>query len=1168
MDRSKYTVGWICALTEEFVAARAFLDETHERLKDQDPKDSNNYALGKMSDHNVVIACLPLGEYGTASAAGVAINMVRSFPNIRIGMMVGIGGGAPSRRHDIRLGDIVVSTPGDGNGGVFQYDFGKSIQTKEFVETGFLNQPPEMLRTALQALKATYQLEGHTLINDVEKVLQDRPRLKKAYCRPNVVDRLYKSTFIHSIPSEDCKSCGSDPSYVKRRDPRDQDDDDPAIHYGLIASGNQVMKDAQIRDKLARQRGVLCFEMEAAGLMNRFPCLVIRAYTKDLLRHLIPEQVVAGKSAIDMLQGIHGQLESLVQKTDNINYKLNWAKLSIARGATFDSFATQHDEECLPGTRAKILHLIREWAISPQGKCIFWLNGMAGTGKSTISRTLAKDFQEKGALGATFFFKKGEADRGNAYKFFPTIAKQIYQKLPEIDLRKIIEEQPDMSNKALSMQFETLILQPLSSLHSINNELPLMIIVIDALDECENDNDIRAIIQLLPQVQATKSVRLRVFITSRPELPIRLGFEHVEGDYQDLVLHHVPMADIEHDLSLFINHKLDGIRRSRSLPEDWPVLDRLCSKYGKNGRQKQFKQVQELVSAIVLFENPLSVIALSNLIDIPTTTIKIRLNSLHSVLNIPIDETAPIRLFHLSFRDFLLDYETREKTALWEHLLHWIEAMGILGLASDVIHAIQNLQSVAQGGQNPKMLELLYDARRFILKFRHLAGAAPLQLYISGLLFSPTCSMIQKLFVQEKPDWISISRNIDANWDAQLQTLEGHKDDIVFIAISPDGVLLASCGRDKTVRIWEVATGAVRQTIKGRSQVVFSPDNQFLAIGHAKGTILWDITTQRVHKENSNAANIMAYSPDGRMLASTFYNRTIELWDLDVEFTKQESRSRAIKEIEFSSDGKLVISSSSNGINVWNPSQENLEQDFNDYYLAYGRDDVMTLSADGRFLAYPFLTPPVFPDTFKHVEVRDIKAGINWTIRMNDKYGQQLAVCFSGEGGDCVRAVKIWDCTTGVLLKTLESCLWQLTCVAFSINRQLLAREKWFENINGLRGPVYGPIIEPWNLGTGKLHKGLEGEGGRVPENAVPISPPPIEDLEFLRFQNRYVQRQEITVFENEWVCFQGRKILWLPLKYRATCSAANDATRTVVLGHEWGGVTFIKFSRCTDLKI
>ncbi|KAL7960016.1 hypothetical protein V8C34DRAFT_94543 [Trichoderma compactum] len=450
-----------------------------------------------------------------------------------------------------------------------------------------------MLRTALQSLKASHQLEGHTLNNDVDQVVRTKSRLKRTYCRPNIDDQLYKSTFIHSTPSEDCQSCGSDPSHVEQRDPRDEEDDDPAIHYGLIASGNQVMKDAQIRDKFTQERGVLCFEMEAAGLMNRFPCLVIRgicdysdshkndkwrgyaaimaaAYTKDLLRHLIPEQVVAGKSAIDLLQGIHGQLESLVEKTDGVSYKLDLAKLSTAPGAQFDSFATQHEDECLTGTRIEILRQVREWAVSPQGKCIFWLNGMAGTGKSTICRTLAKEFQEKRALGATFFFKRGEADRGNASKLFPTLAKQIYQKFHEMDLRKMFEGQPDISNKGLSAQFEKLILQPILSLHSTSSELPLMVIVIDALDECEGDSDIRTIIQLLPQVQATRSIQLRVFITSRPELPIRLGFKDVEEDYQDLVLHHVSRADTERDISLFINHKLENIRKYRLLPQDWP----------------------------------------------------------------------------------------------------------------------------------------------------------------------------------------------------------------------------------------------------------------------------------------------------------------------------------------------------------------------------------------------------------------------------------------------------------------------------------------------------------------------------------------------------------------------------------------------------------------------
>ncbi|KAL6409962.1 WD repeat-containing protein [Ilyonectria robusta] len=122
------TVGWICAIRTEYVAAQEFLDEEHEALEFVSPNDTNDYTLGRLGKHNVVIAVLPDGEYGTSSAASVATNMLHSFPNVRIGLMVGIGGGAPSEKHDIRLGDIVVSAPRDGEGGVFQYDFGKTIQ--------------------------------------------------------------------------------------------------------------------------------------------------------------------------------------------------------------------------------------------------------------------------------------------------------------------------------------------------------------------------------------------------------------------------------------------------------------------------------------------------------------------------------------------------------------------------------------------------------------------------------------------------------------------------------------------------------------------------------------------------------------------------------------------------------------------------------------------------------------------------------------------------------------------------------------------------------------------------------------------------------------------------------------------------------------------------------
>jgi nucleoside phosphorylase len=324
-----YTVGWICAILTEYVAAQAFLDDKHSRPKHVSPHDNNDYTLGTVGEHNVVIAVLPNGEYGTASAAGVARDMLHSFPNVRIGLMVGIGGGAPSSEHDIRLGDIVVSAPRNGTSGVLQYDFGKTIQDQGFSTTGFLDQPPTMLRTAVSGLSAQYESEGNQIQECVQKVLQDKTRLQKKYGRPSEdSDRLYLSSIVHPAGNEeDCtEACAIDTSALVIRNKRADDEDNPAIHYGLVASANQLMKDALVRDKLAKESNVLCFEMEAAGLMNHFPCLVIRgicdysdthknkhwqgyaamaaaAYAKDLLCRIPPNKIEHEQRISEVLSG-------------------------------------------------------------------------------------------------------------------------------------------------------------------------------------------------------------------------------------------------------------------------------------------------------------------------------------------------------------------------------------------------------------------------------------------------------------------------------------------------------------------------------------------------------------------------------------------------------------------------------------------------------------------------------------------------------------------------------------------------------------------------------------------------------------------------------------------------------------------------------------------------
>lgn len=324
-----YTVGWICAIPIEYVAAQAFLDEKHEGPDYVSPNDNNDYTLGKIGRHNVVIAVLPRGEYGLSSAASVARDMLHSFPNVRIGLMVGIGGGAPTSEHDIRLGDVVVGVRDNGKGGVIQYDFGNVTQGQRFQETGFLNQPPTLLRTAVGGLMAQYESDGSQIRETVNTVIAGKPRLRRKYMRPEATtDRLYRSQVVHLPNNEtDCAIlCGDDPSNLIERSSRyEEGDDDPAIHYGLIASASTHMRDASVRDEMAK-KGVLCFETDAAGLVNHFPCLVIRgicdysdshtdeqwqgyaamtaaAYAKDLLYRITPNRVKAENKISNILSG-------------------------------------------------------------------------------------------------------------------------------------------------------------------------------------------------------------------------------------------------------------------------------------------------------------------------------------------------------------------------------------------------------------------------------------------------------------------------------------------------------------------------------------------------------------------------------------------------------------------------------------------------------------------------------------------------------------------------------------------------------------------------------------------------------------------------------------------------------------------------------------------------
>jgi nucleoside phosphorylase len=189
-----------------------------------------------------------------------------AFPSARFGLMVGIGGGVPSEEADIRLGDVVISKPHKTHGGVVQYDSGKATPSG-FERTGLLNTPPTVLLNAVANLRAKH-MRGRGRLAEYLIKLDSLPDFTREAAGP---DALFNAAYDHKGGAT-CKQC--DTSYLVDRERRRQD---LVVHYGTIASGNQVMRSAAERDKVSAELGgVLCFEMEAAGLMNSFPCLVIR----------------------------------------------------------------------------------------------------------------------------------------------------------------------------------------------------------------------------------------------------------------------------------------------------------------------------------------------------------------------------------------------------------------------------------------------------------------------------------------------------------------------------------------------------------------------------------------------------------------------------------------------------------------------------------------------------------------------------------------------------------------------------------------------------------------------------------------------------------------------------------------------------------------------------
>lgn len=258
-------------------------------------------------------------------------------------------------------------------------------------------------------------------------------------------------------------------------------------------------------------------------------------------------------------------------------------KLPNVAQAAFNSYEKRHESACLENTRVEVLQEIRDWVQGHDDRPIFWLSGLAGTGKSTIARTVARESDETGCLGASFFFSRGGGDLAHAGKFFPTIAIQLSNKIQSFKtiLSKSLETHGDIASRSLDDQWRHLILSPLTSLDDSFHQSRLLI-VIDALDECEGDNDVRVLLRLFSQIRDVTTIQLRIFITSRPETPLRLGFRQMPLIcHHDLVLDNVSRELVNRDISTFFKKQFSEIRDIFEVAHNWPseqTLNLLVSK--------------------------------------------------------------------------------------------------------------------------------------------------------------------------------------------------------------------------------------------------------------------------------------------------------------------------------------------------------------------------------------------------------------------------------------------------------------------------------------------------------------------------------------------------------------------------------------------------------------
>ena len=500
------------------------LDKEHARPR-RNRGESTLYILGELSGHNVVLAGLP-GSQGNGAAAAIAKDMARTFPSIELRLMVGIGGGVPSKMNDIRLGDVVISMPDGQHGGVVQYDLGKNTEDG-FIMKGFLWPPPEILRSAVGIMQSDHRISKSKIPEFLSAMFRKSDDLRIFYQRPPAEsDELFESGFRHIPNQVTCAQC--DKTKVVQRAPREPI---PKIHYGLIASGDQVMRSATNAAEInGRFLGdILCFEMEAAGIMTEYSCIAIRgisdyadSHKNDAWQHYAA--AAAAGCAKELLSYVDPPEPSIMTP---VTLHEPGGSTDLSCLANLRTTDPRHDKERIEETKGGLLKEsyrwildnahFRRWRDEGQSR-LLWIKGDPGKGKTMLLCGIVNELKKSMAktdLLSYFFCQATDSRINNATAVLRGLVYLLVNQQPS--LISHIRKKHDHAGKtlfedtnawvALSEIF-TSILQDLS--------LNSTYLIIDALDECVAD--LPRLLKLIAQQSSASHAKWIVSSRYNPDI--------------------------------------------------------------------------------------------------------------------------------------------------------------------------------------------------------------------------------------------------------------------------------------------------------------------------------------------------------------------------------------------------------------------------------------------------------------------------------------------------------------------------------------------------------------------------------------------------------------------------------------------------------------------------